>query len=132
MYQASKLSGSTLAGQVAGTAAYMAPEQIVSFRECRPAADQYAVAATLYNLLTGRHVHDFPAAFQERLLLILNEKAVPIRSRRPEVPEGLARVIHRALAKDPASALRTPERCGRRARWRGGSRGPVRVMCQRG
>jgi serine/threonine-protein kinase len=101
VYQASKLSGLTLAGQVAGTAAFMAPEQIVSFRECKPAADQYAVAATLYNLLTGEHVHDFPAAYQERLLLILNEKAVPIRSRRPDVPEALARVIHRALAKEP-------------------------------
>jgi serine/threonine-protein kinase len=86
---------------VAGTAAFLPPEQIVSFRECRPAADQYAVAATLYNLLTGQHVHDFPASFQERLLLILNEKAVPIRSRRPAVPEELARVIHRALAKEP-------------------------------
>jgi serine/threonine-protein kinase len=101
VYQASKLSGLTLAGQVAGTAPFMAPEQIVSFRDCRPAADQYAVAATLYNLLTDRHVHDFPAAYQERLLLILNEKAVPIRSRRPEVPQGLAGVIHRALAKEP-------------------------------
>jgi serine/threonine-protein kinase len=98
VYQASKLSGLTLVGQVAGTAPFMAPEQIVSFRECRPAADQYAMAATLYNLLTGRHVHNFPATFQERLLLILNEKAVPIRSRRPEV---LAGVIHRALAKEP-------------------------------
>jgi serine/threonine-protein kinase len=101
VYLVSKLSGLTLAGQVAGTAPFMAPEQIVSFRECMPAADQYAVAATLYNLLTAEHVHDFPAAYQERLLLILNDPAAPIRSRRPEVPEGLARVIHRALAKEP-------------------------------
>jgi serine/threonine-protein kinase len=101
VYHASKLSGLTLAGQVAGTAPFMAPEQIVSFRECRPAVDQYAVAATLYTLLTGRYIHNFPAGFQERLLLILNEKAVPIRSRRPEVPAALAGVIHRALAKEP-------------------------------
>jgi serine/threonine-protein kinase len=101
VYLASKLSGLTLAGQVAGTAAFMAPEQIVSFRECGPAADQYAVAAMLYNLLTGQHVHDFPSAYQDRLLLILNDRAVPIRSRRQEVPEGLARFIHRALAKEP-------------------------------
>jgi serine/threonine-protein kinase len=102
VYLASKLSGLTLAGQVAGTAPFMAPEQIVSFRECKPATDQYGLAATLYNLLTGEHVHDLPAACQDRLLVILNDEAVPIRSRRPEVPEGLARVIHRALAKEPA------------------------------
>jgi serine/threonine-protein kinase len=101
VYQASKLSGLTLAGQVAGTAPFMAPEQILSFREAKPPVDQYAAAATLYNLLTAKYVYDFPASFEERMLLILQGTPVPIQSRRPEVPPGLAAVIHRALAREP-------------------------------
>jgi serine/threonine-protein kinase len=100
VYQASKLSGLTLAGQIGGTAPFMAPEQIHHFRECQPPVDQYAAAATLYTLLTGKYIHDFPKPFQERLLMVLQDRAVPIRSRRAEVPEELAAVIHRALAKE--------------------------------
>ncbi len=32
---------------------------------------------------------------------ILLEDPVPIRDRRPDLPEGLAAIIHRALARDP-------------------------------
>jgi serine/threonine-protein kinase len=102
VYQASKLSGLTVAGQVGGTAPFLAPEQILNFREAKPAVDQYAAGATLYNLLTGQYLFDFPASFQERLLLILQEEPVPIRSRRSDIPANLAEVIHRALAKGPA------------------------------
>ncbi len=101
VYQASKLSGLTLAGQVAGTAPFMAPEQILNFREARPPVDQYAAGATLYNLLTGKYVYDFPRSFEERMLMILQANAVPIQSRRPEIPADLAAVIHRALAREP-------------------------------
>ena len=57
-----------MAGQVGGTAPFMAPEQILHFREAKPAVDQYAAAATLYNLLTGKYIFDFPPTFQERIL----------------------------------------------------------------
>src|SRR5262249_11748158 len=103
VYQASKLSGLTMAGQVGGTAPFMAPEQILHFREAKPAADQYAAAATLYNLLMGQYIFDFPQAFQERLLLVLQEEPVSIRSRNTGIPAQLADVVHRALAKDPAA-----------------------------
>jgi serine/threonine-protein kinase len=100
-YQMSRLSGLSHMGQVGGTVAYMAPEQITHFRESRPPVDQYAAAATLYHLLTGKHVHDFPADFQQRLLKVLNADPVPLRARRPEVPEALAAAVYRALAREP-------------------------------
>jgi serine/threonine-protein kinase len=101
-YHDSKLSGLTLTGSVGGTIAFMAPEQITHFREAKPPSDQYSAAATLYNLLTGCYVYDFPPRSQGRLALILGKPPVPLRQRRPDLPEELAAVIHRALARDPA------------------------------
>jgi serine/threonine-protein kinase len=100
VYQASRLSGLTMIGDVGGTVAFMAPEQITNFRDAQPAADQYSAAATLYKLLTGRDVYDLPRAVQKALLVIMEEDPVPVRSHRPEVPDGLAEALHRALAKD--------------------------------
>ena len=101
VYQASHLSGLTLHGDVGGTAGYLAPEQITSFRDAKPAADQYSAAATLYTLLTGKLVFDMPDRFHEQILMILHDDPVPLRARRPELPEKLEAVVHRALAKRP-------------------------------
>lgn len=72
--------------EVAGTAAYMAPEQV----ECTaigPAADWYAVGVFLYQALTGR------LPFDGSPLTILAEKRVrdpqPPRELAPQVPEDL-------------------------------------------
>jgi serine/threonine-protein kinase len=102
VYQTSRISGLTVAGDVGGTIPFMAPEQITQFREAKPAVDQYAAAATLYYLLTGQFIYDFPPTAQQRLQLILMGTPVPIRSRRKEVPPGLAEIIHRGLSRLPA------------------------------
>ncbi len=102
VYQASEMSGLTFNGDIGGTVAYMPPEQITEYRDAKPTADQYAAAASLYNLLTGRYVYDLPEGdFQKQLLLILNEDTVPILKRRKDVPRGVAEAIHRALAREP-------------------------------
>jgi serine/threonine-protein kinase len=101
LYHSSHLSGLTLTGEVGGTLAFMAPEQITNFREAKPAADQYAAAATLYNLLTGCDVYDFPKKREQAFLMILEREPVAIRKRRRELPLDLARIIHRAFKKDP-------------------------------
>jgi serine/threonine-protein kinase len=102
VYQASKLSGLTMTREMGGTPAFMAPEQILNFRDAQPAADQYGAAATLYNLLTGKHVYDLPGQVLEALAVILHDDPMPIRARRGDLPVGLADVIHRALAREPA------------------------------
>jgi serine/threonine-protein kinase len=101
LYQASQMSGLTLAGEVGGTVAFMPPEQILAFRDAVPASDQYAAAATLYNLLTGQYLHDFKSTAQGQLAQILNDDPIPIQQRRPDLPDDLARVVHRALARTP-------------------------------
>jgi serine/threonine-protein kinase len=101
VYQASSLCGLTMTRESGGTPAFMAPEQLLNFREAKPPADQYAAAATLYNLLTGKFIYDMPGMLLEVLSMILHEDPVPLAARRRDLPAGLAAVVHRALAREP-------------------------------
>jgi serine/threonine-protein kinase len=100
-YDDCRLSGLTMQGEVGGTPAFMAPEQVTHFRDVKPAADQYAAAATLYNLLTAAYPHDLPRDVGRQLGVIVNGRPVPVASRRPGLPPGLVEVIHRALEREP-------------------------------
>ncbi len=100
-YQSSRLSGLTMTGDFGGTTPFMPPEQITAFRDSPPAVDQYASAATLYNLLTNANVYDFPKDVTKQLAMILTESTVPIDRRRDDLPVSLVHAIHRALAREP-------------------------------
>jgi serine/threonine-protein kinase len=100
-YHASQLSGLTLETDIGGTFAFMPPEQVTSYRDVRPPADQYSAAATLYYLLCGSFVHDLRGPIAAQLDVILKAAAVPLRERRPDLPADLAAVVHRALARAP-------------------------------
>ena len=102
-YQASKLSGLTTTGNIGGTLPFMAPEQITHYRDVTPAADQYSAAATLYHLLTKRHTYDFPKEVAKQLLLVLQESPKPIQQHRADLPDQLATVIHKGLARIPTA-----------------------------
>jgi serine/threonine-protein kinase len=103
VYQSSKLSGLTLEGQLGGTIAFMAPEQVTHFREARPPADQYAAAATLYNLLSKRFPYNLAASLPQQIAQILQDDPMPLKTRRPDLPSGLAEIVHRGLAREPQS-----------------------------
>ena len=101
VYETSKLSGLTLQGEVGGTPAFMAPEQVTHYRQVKPAADQYSAAATLYKLLTDRLTHDFPRGVGAQLAHLVTEPPILIGDRRPNLPAGLAAVVHIALNREP-------------------------------
>ncbi len=102
VYCESRMSGLTLLGKMGGTLSFMAPEQILDFRNVGPAADQYGAAATLYYLCTGQFVYPVDPNRDERQIInILLSEPVPIGQRRPDIPAGLAQIVHTALAKDP-------------------------------
>ena len=103
LYHSSPMSGLTVMGATGGSIHYMPPEQILDFRQSKPAADQYSLAATLYYLLTGHKIHDYPEGNRQALMMILHEDPIPIRARRVEIPEALAAVVHRALAREPST-----------------------------
>ncbi len=101
VYQSSQWSGLTMSGDIGGTPAFMAPEQLLNFRESPPSVDQYAAAATLYFLLTAKYVYDLPKERHYLFAMLLNDDPVPIRNRRKDIPAALAKVIHRALTREP-------------------------------
>jgi serine/threonine-protein kinase len=100
-YRASPLCGLAVTAQGCSPPEFMAPEQVANYRDARPAADQYAAAATLYALLTARGVHNLPDHGPLRLVVLLGDDALPIRARRADVPVELAAMIDRALRYDP-------------------------------
>jgi eukaryotic-like serine/threonine-protein kinase len=100
----SGMSGITMAGDMAGTFAYMPPEQIKDFRNVKPTSDIYAIGMTAYSLLAGDTALDVGPANDMAAMVraIFDGQIIPLRRRAPEVPERVAEVIERALAKDPA------------------------------
>jgi serine/threonine-protein kinase len=106
VYQTSKMSGLTMKGDLGGTFAFMAPEQVTDLRGAKPPVDQYSAGATLYKLLTDRYIYDLPSHYTGQIQTILFQDPVPILSRKPDLPEGLAAVVHRSLARDPAARFK--------------------------
>jgi serine/threonine-protein kinase len=95
------LSGLTFSGEMRGTVPFMPPEQMLDFKTVTPLADLYATAATLYYLLSTKYIYDEPAGGGDLIRMLLEEQPVPIRRRRPDVPQPLASVIEKCLARDP-------------------------------
>ncbi len=89
----------TASGMLLGTPAYMAPEQVMGVSD-DPRSDIYALGVVLYQLVTRQlpFKADTPmaVAFQH-----LNAPLPRPRTLNPAFPEGVERVILRALAKEP-------------------------------
>ena len=100
----SGMSGVTMAGEMAGTLAYMPPEQLRNFRDVKPQSDIYAVGMTAYSLLTGSLALDLSksSSVNDTIRAIFEQPAVPLRQRAPNIPQPVCEIIDRALAKDPA------------------------------
>jgi serine/threonine-protein kinase len=106
------LSGLTFSGEMRGTVPFMPPEQMLDFKTVLPSGDLYATAATLYYLLTSQFIYDQVDQGGDLIRTLLEEPPVPVRKRRADVPQALAAVLQKCLARDPkdrfptASALR--------------------------
>jgi serine/threonine protein kinase/putative intracellular protease/amidase len=105
---ADRPADATRAGAVLGTPDYIAPEQAVDAHVADIRADIYSLGCTLYFLLTGEP----PFAGGTTLDKLRAHKSLvptPIRLRRPDVPEELAAILDKMLAKDPAGRYSTPQ-----------------------
>ncbi len=89
----------TRSGDVLGTLAYMAPEQLEG-KPADSAVDIYGIGATLYALLTGRppHVASSPAGVAEH---VARRDPLPIRDLNPSVDRDAATICAKAMRWDP-------------------------------
>jgi serine/threonine-protein kinase len=95
----------TQSGVVLGTPAYMAPEQARG-GTLTPAADVYALGATLYEALLG----DTPFqadSMHAMLLQVLRDEPKPLRKRDPRIPGDLDTITLKCLEKEPAERYRS-------------------------
>ncbi len=113
----SDAGGSTVTeqGEVSGTIIYMAPEQILDFRNVKEAADTYSAGLILYELLTA----DIPfrQKAKDPVLIVLEDTPIPVRDKNPSVPKPLADIVDKSVRKDVkerfASAVEFQEEIGK-------------------
>jgi serine/threonine-protein kinase len=83
-----------------GTPQYMSPEQIRYPKDVDARSDIWSLGVTLYELLTGRPPYDHEIA-QACIAAIIIDPVPDPRALRPDLPDALAAVLMRALAKNP-------------------------------
>jgi serine/threonine-protein kinase len=101
-------SGMTHEGQVMGTVAFMAPEQVLNARFSRPSVDLYSAGASLFHMLTGSYPYDFDTA-KDKLRVILEDDAIPLERHIPDAPGALVAAVRRSLAKSPPDRFPSAE-----------------------
>jgi serine/threonine protein kinase len=90
---------------VAGSPAYMSPEQVQGL-ELDARSDLYSLGAVMYEMLCGQR--PFRAGALGKLLRqVVQSEPESLRSVRPEIPEELEAVVTCALQKDPDARYRS-------------------------
>ena len=97
---------------VAGTAGYMAPEQVLDPVELDPRSDVYALAATIYNLTTGRAFFDELEALRDRVVAHMRRDPFEDAERLRSFPAAVAKLLRAATSRD-AGARPSPLEFGR-------------------
>ncbi|HWG44186.1 MAG TPA: protein kinase [Gemmataceae bacterium] len=92
---------------VLGTADYLAPEQALDSHSVDIRADIYSLGATFYFCLTGRTPFA-EGTVAQKLIWHQTRQPKPLRQLRPEVPEGVAAIVEKMMAKDAGQRYPTP------------------------
>jgi serine/threonine protein kinase len=90
---------------VAGSPAYMSPEQVQGY-DLDPRSDLYSLGAVMYEMLCG-HRPFRAGALGKLLRQVVQSTPEPLRQVRPDIPEDLEAVVNRALEKEPGNRYRS-------------------------
>jgi serine/threonine protein kinase len=90
----------TIDGTLAGTPAYMSPEQVLNPQSVDFRSDIYSLGVVLYELLTSQV--PFRGTTRMTLLRLVHEDPTPPRSYDEAIPKDLETICLKALSKDPA------------------------------
>jgi serine/threonine protein kinase len=93
----------SMKGNIAGTLAYMAPEQTYSDRLPVPASDLYSLGCTLFFALTGKAPYQYEKKLTSAEKIEMHRHAPPpdLLDYMPEAPAALARFLQHVMAKEP-------------------------------
>ncbi len=94
-----------------GTPQYFSPEQAAG-QPPTPASDVYSLGVVIYEMISGR-LPFLSDSHRSLALSHLHEQPPPLNEVSPGVPEVLAQVVHKVLAKEPAGRYRTADQLGR-------------------
>jgi eukaryotic-like serine/threonine-protein kinase len=86
---------------VAGTAGYIAPEQVLDPVELDPRSDIYALAGTIYNVTTGRSFFDEIDNPRDRIIAHMKRDPFEDAARLRGWPGAMAALLRAATAKNP-------------------------------
>lgn len=103
---ASGSSRLTRSGFTVGTSAYMSPEQVTGDRDIDQRSDLYSLGCVIFECLAGEPPYSH---LDDRLVLGMHQRSpIPdVRKRRRDVPAKLAKVVSRALSKNPDERWQT-------------------------
>jgi len=86
---------------VAGTAGYIAPEQVLDPVVLDPRSDVYALAGTIYNVSTGRAFFDEIDNARDRIIAHMRRDPFEDTERLRVFPAGVAKILRAATMKEP-------------------------------
>ncbi len=92
---------------VMGTPDYMSPEQAADAHKVDVRSDLYSLGCTLFHLLAGEPPYS-GGSVMEKLIKHQVDPVPALASRRADVPPGVAAVVARLLAKNPAERFQKP------------------------
>jgi serine/threonine-protein kinase len=100
-------SGTDWHGLIAGTPAYMSPEQAAGNRVEGWRSDFFSLGCVLYEMLTGKQAFASTSVRETTERHRIGVTVPEVRALRPEVPEEVAGILRRSLHPDPSSRYPT-------------------------
>ncbi|MFK7820785.1 MAG: protein kinase [Planctomycetaceae bacterium] len=95
----------TRQGSLAGTPAFISPEQILDPHHVDGRSDTYSLGVVLYQMLTGEL--PFKGVVRMTLLAVMHKEPPPPRQFNDEIPRDIETIALKAMSKDPAKRYQT-------------------------